>query len=113
MRVFLGSYSEYKAAKDAERQPPPKSVTPPVAPRHNMERSRPRSSMNNIERRRLARVKEIEGKIADLEGQLSAVSRQLENPPADPARVQRLGSDYLRLQSDLEGLLGEWESLQE
>lgn len=113
MRVFSGSYSEYKAAKDAEKLPQSKPVAPPVAPRHNMERSRPRSSMNNIERRRLARVKEIEGQIAELEAQLSAVSRQLENPPADPARVQRLGSDYLRLQSDLEGLLGKWESLQE
>jgi len=35
----------------------------------------------------------------------------LEVPPSDPAKVQRMGSEYVRVQGELEELLEEWESL--
>jgi ATP-binding cassette subfamily F protein 3 len=64
------------------------------------------------ERRRAARLKEVEVQIADLEGRLAVLGRKLENPPADPAKVQQLGGEYVRVQAEMEVLLGEWEGLQ-
>jgi hypothetical protein len=37
---------------------------------------------------------------------------QLESPPVDPARVQKIGREYVKVQGELESLMGEWESLQ-
>jgi hypothetical protein len=53
----------------------------------------------------------VEERIALLEGHLSVLSSQLENPPSDPAKVQRLGGEYVHVQSELERLIGEWEEL--
>ncbi len=63
------------------------------------------------ERRRLARMQELENKIAALERELAAVSAQLENPPADPVRVAHLGREYTCIQQAMDALLTEWESL--
>jgi hypothetical protein len=54
----------------------------------------------------------VEDQIADLETQLAVLSRQLENPPADSTKVQKLGSDYVHLQGELEERMKEWEALQ-
>jgi hypothetical protein len=70
----------------------------------------PRPSLE--EKRRKARLKEVEERIALLESHLGALSSQLENPPPDPAKVQRLGGEYVRVQRELEGLMQEWEGLQ-
>ena len=67
--------------------------------------------MTNQERKRQRQVQEIEAKIAEGEAQLAAIGRQLENPPADIARVQRLGQEYNRIQQVLDGLFQEWERL--
>ncbi len=63
------------------------------------------------ERRRLARLKEVESQIAQLEENLAAISIQLENPPASAELVQRLGEDYVALQDEINALLAEWEQL--
>jgi hypothetical protein len=63
------------------------------------------------ERRRRTRLKEVEAQIATLEEQLAVLSRRLENPPADPAKVQRLGQEYMKVQSELDLLIEEWEQL--
>jgi TolA-binding protein len=65
------------------------------------------------ERKRQTRLAEVEQQISDLEEQLRSLERRLENPPADPAKVQQLGRDYLHLQASLDGLMQEWEALQE
>jgi hypothetical protein len=46
-----------------------------------------------------------------LEQQIEATGRQLENPPADPAKVQLLGQDYNDLQAILDKHLDEWGEL--
>jgi hypothetical protein len=56
-------------------------------------------------------LKEVEASIASLEQQLAVLSRKLENPPSDPARVQRLGADYVHLQGEIDRLMKEWENL--
>lgn len=65
------------------------------------------------ERRRIARLQELENKIAALEQDLAALGAQLEHPPSDLARVAQLGRDYARTQQILNELLAEWESLAE
>ena len=64
------------------------------------------------ERRRLARMQELENKIAALEAELSQIGFRLENPPADPAKVAQLGQEYQRVQLEMDGWLVEWENLQ-
>lgn len=63
------------------------------------------------ERRRNARLHEIERQITGLESQLSSISDQLTAPPSDPDEVLRLGEDYVEIQNELEALIAEWESL--
>jgi ATP-binding cassette, subfamily F, member 3 len=64
------------------------------------------------ERRRIARLQELENKIAALEAELSQVGFRLENPPSDPAKVAQLGKEYQRIQLEMDTWLAEWEQLQ-
>jgi ATP-binding cassette, subfamily F, member 3 len=116
MRVFQGTYSQYRLYLDAEEDLAEKAAAKKAATekvvtdrrRRQVEKPRPSSE----EKRRKARLKEVEERIALLEGHLTALSSQLENPPPDPAKVQRLGGEYVRVQNELEGLMQEWEGLE-
>ena len=70
-----------------------------------------RASTSVEEKRRKARLGQVESLIASLEEQLNVISHRLENPPADPERVQKLGREYVRVQEALDELMGEWEIL--
>ncbi len=48
-----------------------------------------------------------------LEQHLKSIETQLENPPADTAKVQRLGEEYARVQQDLDERMEEWARLSE
>jgi ATP-binding cassette subfamily F protein 3 len=63
-------------------------------------------------RRRVARLQELENKIATLESELNQIGFRLENPPTDPAKVAQLGKEYQRIQHEMDDLLAEWEGLQ-
>jgi len=63
-------------------------------------------------RRRLARLQELENKIATLEAELGQIGFRLEHPPADPAKVAQMGKEYQRVQREMDGWLAEWEELQ-
>jgi ATP-binding cassette subfamily F protein 3 len=120
LRVFTGSYSQYHAlqvaeaeaarlaAKEAERRA---VAARPARPGDNGGQPAPGLRSSGEERRRRARLKAVEDQIAGLEQQLAAISRRLESPPADPARVQKLGHDYVRLEQELEELMQEWEQI--
>ena len=74
---------------------------------------RPSKSPNaKAERRRIAQMQELENQIAELERQLAELSLKLENPPADPAKVAKLGREYASVQRQMDEKLGEWEGLQ-
>jgi len=64
------------------------------------------------ERRRLARLQELENNIADLEAQMAEIGRKLENPPTDTALVRKWGNQYAGLQKEMDEWLAEWEKLQ-
>jgi ATP-binding cassette subfamily F protein 3 len=110
LRVFKGTYSEYRAQKELEREQA-KAAATLASQNGNVARKSRSAPLAPEEKRRRSRIKTIENQIADIEAQLAALSRQLENPPADPARVQKLGTDYVRAQNELETCMAEWEAL--
>jgi ATP-binding cassette subfamily F protein 3 len=107
LRVFKGSYSEYRSQKEVEREVERAEIAPRTRKGSPTQKPRPSSD----ERRRQARLKQVEEQIAALEELLSGLSRRLENPPADPAKVHKLGTEYVRVQKELDELMKEWEGL--
>jgi ATP-binding cassette, subfamily F, member 3 len=65
------------------------------------------------ERKRAARLAELEGLVAALEARLVDLVRGLEDAGANAEveRVRELGEDYARVQAELNALLLEWERL--
>lgn len=111
LTVFQGSYSQYRAWQAVERERA-KAEGPEIVRKVDSTPRAPVSRISPEEKRRRNRIKSVEDQIAGLEAQLASISRQLENPPSDPPKVQKLGSDYVRLQGELEAMMKEWEELQ-
>ena len=110
LRVFSGTYSQYRAQQELERLAQ-KATLDERKERGNVHLAKPRST--SAERKRLARLQELETLIAQREEELQLVSRKLENPPADPGKVHKLGNEYVRLQEELDKLLNEWAHISE
>jgi ATP-binding cassette subfamily F protein 3 len=107
LRLFRGSYSQYRAQREAERLQV-ESQQPVVEMYPQAQRdSRPAMSEYRLKERLL----ELEEKIAHLEARLADLADQLEVPPADPEQVQQLGMDYVQTENEIDTLLGEWEQL--
>jgi ATP-binding cassette subfamily F protein 3 len=111
LTIFKGTYSQMKeererlaalrAAEEAQRGKRPVVPVKRVADPSIKEK-----------RRRIARLQELENKIAALEADLAEIGCKLENPPADTALVRKLGNQYAALQEEMDVLLDEWEKLQ-
>ncbi len=114
LTVYLGTYSqmreerEKQAAREAERQAAGRRS--PAAGSRPAESRKADSSKEA--RHRIARLQELENQIAALEARLAELGFLLEHPPADPAKVARLGRDYARLQKEMDEKLAEWEQAQ-
>ncbi len=116
LRVFEGTYSQYKqalAAEEAAREAArlEEQKAPVRRPAEQSAPQRRTGGSTNRERERLQRIRRIEEEINALEGRLAALGRSLENPPADAGKVQQLGQEYLRLQEEHDARLEEWERL--
>jgi ATP-binding cassette subfamily F protein 3 len=107
LQLFQGTYSQHRAYLEAQKA----ATEKPTEARVRQARLAEKPHLSPEEKRRKTRLKELEDQIALLEGHLAALSSQLENPPADPAKVQRLGSEYVRVQNELEEMIKEWERL--
>ena len=105
--VFKGTYSQHKAEQEAVRDA---AKLAEAQSKSKVVLQKPRPSSD--ERRRRARLKEVEALIAGLEDELGMLGRKLENPPPDPGKVQKLGSEYVRVQKELDALMEEWGELQ-
>jgi len=111
LTVFKGTYSQMKAERErlaalrAEEEAAHRSDRT-VAPK---KRADPTAKQ---ERRRVARLQELENKIATLETELGEIGHKLENPPADTALVRKWGNQYAALQKEMDEHLVEWEQLQ-
>ncbi len=112
LRVFKGTYSEYRLARDAEHEAEKAAQAQQRELRElSQPKARPATRSTKEERRRLARIQQIETQINELEEQLRNLSSHLENPPADTVKVQKLANDYNHTQSEVEALMLEWERL--
>jgi ATP-binding cassette subfamily F protein 3 len=109
LQVFEGSYSQYRAYLEA-REIEHSGLEERKSEKAAASKTR-RTSAVKLERRRRARLEEIEGLVEALEQQLEVLSRKLESPPADLAELQKLGVEYVQVQSELDELLSEWEQL--
>ncbi len=112
LRVFAGSYSEYKAALQAEAAQKSAPVAPAQAVKPAGARATSAGTLSKMEqRRRQQKIEALEGEIASLEGQLQAVARQLETPSSDLERIRKLGHEYTRLHTLLEDRMEAWGEL--
>jgi ATP-binding cassette, subfamily F, member 3 len=108
LQAFEGTYTQYREYLEQQQaeQAAKVALTQEVVQR----KSRP-APPSPEEKKRRARLKQVEERIAFLEGELATLSRRLESPPADLVKVQRLGQDYAACQEELDLLLIEWERL--
>ncbi len=112
LSVFKGTYSQMReererlaalasqedtAARQVETARKPTSGRDPAA---------------KEERRRMARMQELENAIASLETKLATISRKLENRTVDPGEVVKLGKEYESVQKEMDEHLDEWEGMQ-
>ncbi len=110
LTVFAGTYSQMKEEMQKQAARLADAATA-AAPRVARKARPPKDASAREQRRRVAQLQEVENSIADLESRLAGLAASLENPPADPQEVTRLGQDYARLQSEMDAQLAEWERL--
>jgi ATP-binding cassette subfamily F protein 3 len=108
LSVFEGTYSQYRAFLENVKAAQKLSIQA-SEPKPGIQRQSEKPSQD--ERRRKARLKEVEEKIAGLEDKLADLSLRLERPPADMGVVHQMGREYVNTQQELDALLKEWESL--
>jgi predicted RNase H-like nuclease (RuvC/YqgF family) len=98
--------------KEAARQTAQQTFTIPDARIANIESRKSQNAMMKEERRRLAQLQELENSIAELEAKLANLSAQLESPLVNPKEVAKLGTEYERVQKEMDEKLGEWDKMQ-
>ena len=116
LRVFDGTYTQYKSAlqAEAERQAAAASTSPKAAVEHAAGTKKPSTGLSKMElKKRQMRLEALEAEISGLEDELAAVTRQLENPTQDGSKIQELGQEYNRLQGAIDERLAEWGELAE
>ncbi len=115
LRVFDGSYTAYRAARQAEAEAEKMAAMQAAAvTSREAAVARPaRTSNTNKERQRRQRLVDLENEIASLETDLSRLSTLLENPPADAGVVYQLGQEYENVQQTLDVRMEEWAQLSE
>ncbi len=117
MVVYEGSYDEYVAWREgrtvAVPTTRPKEEAGGKAPRRTPNSSKPASKpqLSAFERRR--RLAQIEEQIHRLEVEMVNLTGALEEASSNGnvAEVARLGEAYSRTEAQLNGLMGEWETL--
>lgn len=112
LRVFEGSYSQYKEWLAAQTAAEATRRSQEKAARAERKDARNEPSRNQRQRRQ-AVIDGLEAEISGLEKQLAEISRRLENPPADPLEVSRLGEEYQQIQRKLDEYLQRWAELHE
>jgi ATP-binding cassette subfamily F protein 3 len=114
MVAFNGTYSQMKEEREKEtaRLSAQQVVTVALSRNSNSEAKKAKSKESKEERRRVAQLQEIENKIAELEAKLSNLGAQLESPFVKPDEVRKIGTEYERVQREMDAKLDEWEKMQ-
>ena len=113
LRVFPGTYTEYKAFRLAEAERSAAAASGGVRPVEEKTRARPAGLSKMEQKKRQERIDALEAEITKLESDLRAITRELESPSSDIWRIQRLGMEYTRLHGMLEDRMEEWGKLAE
>jgi len=107
--VFNGTYSQRREERERLAS---LMVGEDAARQKETNSHRGNSQTAKEERRKRARLQEIENQIAGLEAKLAEIGRLLENPPSNPGEVQKLGTQYESIQREMNEKLNDWELLQ-
>jgi ATP-binding cassette subfamily F protein 3 len=113
MTVFNGTYSQMK--EEREKQAARLAIQQTTVSESrvsNIEARRAKSKETKEERRKIAQLQELENTIADLEARLANLGAQLESPFVSPGEAAKLGTEYERVQREMDEKLGEWERIQ-
>jgi ATP-binding cassette subfamily F protein 3 len=113
MTVFNGTYSQMKEEREKEAARQAVQQAEKVDTRNaTLEARKSQNAKMKEERRKIAQLQELENTIAELEARLANLSMQLESPFVKPAEVAKLGTEYERVQREMDEKLNEWEELQ-
>ena len=108
LTIFVGTYSQRREERErlaALRNTETAQIVTQRAARRSVDPAA------KEERRRIARLQELENKIAILETQMAELGRKLENPPKDTVIVRKWGNQYAALQTEMDVWLAEWEQI--
>jgi ATPase components of ABC transporters with duplicated ATPase domains len=115
LKVFTGTYSEYKIAQTSSAAQPSQELAAALPEQSAMpaEADAPaRKTLSRNQRQQTQKKLEaLEGRIRALEAESALHEAQLANPPADPRKTAHLAENYNKLRAELEPLLSEWEDL--
>lgn len=110
LNIFKGTYSEYRAARQAAADSA--AVQAPVNKVSLTRQPSNRGGLSKGEHQKLLnRIHKLEGEIASLEEQSHLIETQLGDRRVDPVKVQKLGSEYTRVQAELEERVHQWSEL--
>ena len=113
MTVFNGTYSQMKEEREKEATRLTIQQAEKIDARNsNVEARKSQNAKMKEERRKLAQLQELENSIAELEAKLANLSMQLESPFVKPAEAAKLGTEYERVQREMDAKLSEWERMQ-
>ena len=113
LSIFKGSYSQMHEERErlADLAIQVETQTRQTeAPRKTASPGRDPSAKE--ERRRQARLQELENIIASLETRLAEIGRKLENRSVEPGEIVKLSNEYQAVQLEMDKKLSEWETQQ-
>ena len=115
LTTFNGTYSQMKEErrKEEERNTTGQNVEKADTRNSNIDSRRSKNKETREERRKIAQLQQLENTIAELEAQLSNLGAQLESPFVKPNEAAKLGTEYERVQREMDQKLNEWERMQE
>jgi len=111
--VYEGSYQDFLGNQTQDGLPGENESAPQIMEADSYQQIK--SAKNQLlaaDRKRLARLEEVEDRITVLETLLENTGNKLSDPPDDPDQVAALGQEYREAETEMETLLNEWESLQ-
>ncbi|HEX5838694.1 MAG TPA: ABC-F family ATP-binding cassette domain-containing protein [Anaerolineales bacterium] len=113
MTTFNGTYSQMKEQRENEvERLSANQIEKNDARSSSVEAKRAKSRETKEERRRVAQLQELENRITELESTLANLGAQLESPFVKPEEVGRIGTEYERVQREMDEKLNEWERMQ-
>jgi len=111
--VYEGNYQAFLGNQDQEEEPQEPEPDLKIEEGDNYQEIK--SAKNKAlaaDRKRMARLGEVEDRISELEAALEKLGKKLASPPDIPDQVAALGHEYREAETELEILINEWESLQ-